>query len=306
MEVPRTVPEGLLTGLALVLAVAYAPRRAPLPRPSPQNHPGGGENRPGIVFRAWLRAALGGLCGGHALFLLTHGGGSAADWLFFWSGGQSVFGVLAGGTLAGGAYLWMRGESLLDHADLAAPAVALGYAVARVGCFFDGDDFGAASALPWAVRYGPGTDAWAAHAARGWIASNATASLAVHPVQLYLALAGFSIFLYLHRRSLPRGAAVGTAALAYGAARLLLEPLRDDFAAVAGPFSLPQLFALALLASGIALLATASRRPAAKTQLVASGDAIEGVREGGLRAVVAAVSTAPAMPSPRSPARPAS
>ncbi|HYH82810.1 MAG TPA: prolipoprotein diacylglyceryl transferase family protein [Longimicrobium sp.] len=253
MTVPRTLPEGLLAGLAVVLAAAYALRRAP------DRGLDGGE-----LHRAWLCAALGGVAGGHALFLATHGGGSAAEWARVWSGGQSVFGVLAGAALCGAGYLAARRLPVLGYADLSACAAALGYAVARAGCFLNGDDFGVPSALPWAVRFTPGTDAWAAHAARGWIGADAGASLPVHPVQLYLAGAGLGIFLYLHRRRLPRGAALGVASLAYGAARFSLEPLRDDFHPVAGPFSLPQLFALALAAGGIALLATvASTRAAA-------------------------------------------
>lgn len=251
MTVPPTLPEGLLAGLAVVLAAAYTLRRAP----------GRGLDT-GEAYRAWLCATFGGVCGGHALFLLAHGGGSAAEWLSFWSGGQSVFGVLAGGALCGGAYLAARRLPVLDYADLSAAAAALGYAVARTGCFLNGDDYGAPAALPWAVRYPPGTDAWAGHAARGWIGAEAPASLAVHPVQLYLAAAGTGIFLFLHRRTLPRGAAVGIASLAYGSVRFALEPLRDDFIPVAGPFSLPQLLALALAAGGAALLAARATRAA--------------------------------------------
>lgn len=262
MTVPRTLPEGLLAALAVVLAAAYALRRAPARGLDARE-----------AYRAWLCAALGGMCGGHALFLLAHGGLRAAEWLSFWSGGQSVFGVLAGGALCGGAYLAARRLPVPDYADLSATAAALGYAVARTGCFLNGDDFGVPAALPWAVRYPPGTDAWAEHAARGWIGADAAASLAVHPVQLYLAAAALGIFLFLHGRTLPRGAAMGIAALAYGAARFALEPLRGDFIAVAGPFSLPQIFALALAAGGAALLAARTLRVAAAPSLPFSGAA---------------------------------
>ncbi|MET0398129.1 MAG: prolipoprotein diacylglyceryl transferase family protein [Longimicrobiaceae bacterium] len=253
MTVPRAeAAEGLLAGLAVVLAAAYALRRAPARGLDP-----------GEVYRAALPAAAGGVLGGHALFLLAHGGGSAHGWLVFWSGGQSVFGVLAGAALAGGAYLAVRRLPLLAYFDLGAPAAALGYAVARLGCFLNGDDFGAPSAPPWGVRYPPGTDAWEAHAARGWVGGDAPASLAVHPVQLYLALAGAAVFLFLHRQRLPRGAALGVASVAYGAARFALEPLRDDFLPFAGPLSLPQLISAALFACGAGLLVLARQRGAA-------------------------------------------
>jgi phosphatidylglycerol---prolipoprotein diacylglyceryl transferase len=257
MTVPRSEAAGaLLTALALVLAAAYAPRRAAARGADP-----------GAVYRASLCAVLGGVIGGHALWVATHGGGGVGGWLAFWDAGQSVFGVLAGAMLAGGAYAAWRGLPLLACGDLGATAAALGYAVARVGCFVNGDDFGAPSALPWAVRYAAGSPAWSAHVARGWIGGDAPASLPIHPVQLYLALVGAGLFLVLHRVRLRPGAALGIASLGYGAARLALEPLRDDFARVAGPFSLPQLLALALAACGAGLLVRAYARRGAREGL---------------------------------------
>src|SRR5260370_7934349 len=37
--------------------------------------------------------------------------------------------------------------------DASAPALALGYAVGRIGCFLVGDDYGRPSDLPWAVAF---------------------------------------------------------------------------------------------------------------------------------------------------------
>ena len=292
IDVPRAEwAEGLLAGLAVVLAVGISLRRAPARGLSSTD-----------AYRAGLCAAAAGLFCGNALHLAVHGGGSAADWIFFWSGSQSAFGVLAGAALGGAGYLALRGLSVLDHADLAAAPAALGYAAARAGCFLNGDDFGRSADAAWAVRYAPGTEAWEAHAARGWIAPDAPASLPVHPVQLYLAAAAVAIFVLLSTRRLPRGGPIGLAALLYGLARLAMEPLRDDFRPVAGPLSLPQLFALAMIAIGAGLLWIAVRsprraearldRPAETTDSVDREAPEATVREGGLRVVVAAVSTA--------------
>src|SRR5206468_3487602 len=38
-------------------------------------------------------------------------------------------------------------------ADALAPALALGYAIGRIGCFLVGDDYGRPSNLPWAVAF---------------------------------------------------------------------------------------------------------------------------------------------------------
>jgi phosphatidylglycerol---prolipoprotein diacylglyceryl transferase len=38
-------------------------------------------------------------------------------------------------------------------ADLCGPAIALGQAIGRIGCFMAGDDFGGPTQLPWAVAF---------------------------------------------------------------------------------------------------------------------------------------------------------
>jgi phosphatidylglycerol---prolipoprotein diacylglyceryl transferase len=211
------------------------------------------------MYAACFVAACGALVGGNALYLATRGGAAGLDWLRFWAGGQSAFGVLAGGAAAGTAYLAMRRIPVLEYAAAAAPAVALGYAAARLGCLFRGDDFGTVTGVPWAIRYGPGTDAWQAHAARGWIEPAAAYSLPIHPVQFYLAGAVALIFIVLSVRRLAPAHVVAFASLAYGIVRIGVEPLRDDFSAVVGPLSLPQFLALALCLAGVALLGAGSR-----------------------------------------------
>ena len=56
--------------------------------------------------------------------------------------------------------LWARYRDFLGLAllDLCAPALAIGYAVGRIGCQLSGDgDYGVASDLPWAMAYPDGT-----------------------------------------------------------------------------------------------------------------------------------------------------
>lgn len=247
-----SVPAGVITALAIGLAAELFVRRARRLDLSGA-----------VAFRAFLAAVAGGLLGGHLLFVATHGANGWADWVRAW-GGQSVFGVLAGGTLGGVAYLRHRGLPVLRFADAAAPAVAAGYALARLGCLLHGDDFGVVTDVGRGIWYAPGTEAWLAHAGRGWIAPGAAASLPVVPVQALLALAGAAIAaaLLATRRAYRPGVATGVACLAYGAARLGLEPLRDDFRAVLGPLSLPQILAVALAVAGAAMLVSARGRRA--------------------------------------------
>ncbi len=76
--------------------------------------------------------------------------------------------------------------------DATAPAVAIGAAVGRIGCFLNGCCHGAVCELPWAVRFPAGSHAWVRQLNAGLLRPEDALSLPVHPTQLYSAAAGFS------------------------------------------------------------------------------------------------------------------
>src|SRR5204863_6372232 len=130
--------------------------------------------------------------------------------------------------------------------------LAFGYGIGRFGCFFNGCDFGVGSSVPWAVRYPPGTEAYSAHVARGWITPGDPLSLPVHPVQLYAAAAGLVMFLVLSRwKAAWPGQRIWLFALFYGVYRFCVEWLRGDFRPLIGPFSLPQVLGILLVAGAL-------------------------------------------------------
>src|ERR1700676_2450176 len=85
--------------------------------------------------------------------------------MIFTVAGWTWYGALAGAMLA--LYLVSRlyGIDFLVAADLCAPALAIGQAIGRIGCFSSGDgDWGTPTTLPWGVAFpravigwGPGT-----------------------------------------------------------------------------------------------------------------------------------------------------
>lgn len=236
-------PEFVWTA-ALLAALAYSLRSARLL---------GLDRR--VMYWAGVCAILGGLWGGHLLGLVVHGSdGEPLGWLRFWAGAKSYYGGLCGGALAGAVFLRLRRLSVVPYADAVVPAVALGYAIGRIGCFLNGDDYGTLSHLPWAVQYPEGTEAHAAHVARGLTDPAALWSLPIHPVQLYASLLGVSLFVFLARwRPSCVGSRFCAFAVMYGVARFAMEGLRGDFRAVLGPLSLPQVFSLVLGFVGIAV-----------------------------------------------------
>ena len=76
--------------------------------------------------------------------------------------------------------------------DAAAPFAGVALALGRLGCLLRGCCFGHVSDLPWAVLYPAGTAAALNHAAQGLVPDGA-ASLATHPLPVYLEVAGLVI-----------------------------------------------------------------------------------------------------------------
>jgi phosphatidylglycerol---prolipoprotein diacylglyceryl transferase len=69
--------------------------------------------------------------------------------------GRTVIGGLIGGTLG----VWLTKKLIRlkgKRGNLFAPAVAIGIAIGRIGCFLNGCCYGKSTDLPWAVNFGDG------------------------------------------------------------------------------------------------------------------------------------------------------
>src|ERR1044071_4365971 len=231
------------------------------------------------VYWACVLAIVFGLWGGHLLGIVYYGtDGRPWAWLRFWSGGQAQYGGLIAGAAAVLLFLKIRKISLLTYADVIAPGVALAVAIGRIGCFLNGDDFCNLSRLPRGVRFPPGTEAYADHLTRGWIAPTDALSLPVHPVQLYATLVwiGFFVVLVSFKPGRP-GLRLALFACLQGAGRFVEQYFRGDFQPVLGPLSLTQLISLFFIAMGIGVWLSQRnkkqvREPASTGYLSAQGE----------------------------------
>jgi phosphatidylglycerol:prolipoprotein diacylglycerol transferase len=104
-----------------------------------------------------------------------------------WDGGLSFHGSLIAAPAVVWFYAWSNKMSFGELADIIAPSVFLGYAVARLGCFFNGCCYGAVCQLPWAVQF---------HA-EGRPAGELTPPS--HPAQLYSSLLSIMFFGIMQR-----------------------------------------------------------------------------------------------------------
>jgi phosphatidylglycerol:prolipoprotein diacylglycerol transferase len=128
------------------------------------------------------------------------------------------------GALIASAIFFSRHPSLpfWRAADLCGPAIALGQAIGRIGCFMAGDDYGRPTSLPWAVTF---TDPDAARL------GGAPLGVPLHPVQLYesvLCLVLFAVLVRFGRRKRFDGEVILAYTLMYAIARFTLEFFRGD------------------------------------------------------------------------------
>lgn len=199
---------------------------------------------------------LAGLLGFGAALLLGSGYASltATVHLHDASFGRGTVGALLGAGLGAWLALKIRGAPFLSYADAASPAVALGYAVYRIGCFINGCCFGTVTDLPWATTFGVNSEAFAAQLAAGLIAVDASHMLPVHPTQLYHALLGVVAFLVLIRmKGEVLGSRFAAALMLYGAGRFVIQFYRGDSHPVIGLLDINHIAALLMLAMGVAL-----------------------------------------------------
>jgi phosphatidylglycerol---prolipoprotein diacylglyceryl transferase len=241
----------------------------------------------------YVTAAVSGVFGARMLYVWTNHEefGSLLQWFDLRTGGLVAYGGLIGGFAGAFVHLRFKRTSPLAFADCAAPAIAAGLCLTRVGCYLYGCDFGtrlSASAPHWLARLGTfprwtdsvgelrGSPAFLHHVNTYGLARDADFALPVHPVQLYEALLGL-LLAALCLRVFQRRAFVGQVllvfTLGYGISRFLLEYLRDDpERGEAFGFSTSQLISLCIVP--IAAVAYSLLRKRARGTHLSSGDAL--------------------------------
>jgi phosphatidylglycerol:prolipoprotein diacylglycerol transferase len=193
---------------------------------------------------AGLAALIGGLVGARTLYIALDPYLGWRDLPFIWRGGLSFHGGLIGGITTVALYALVARISPGLIFDTGAPSMALGYAVARIGCFLNGCCYGCPTTLPWAARFrDPTTGALTPPS---------------HPAQLYAALGGLIAFALLLRLR-PRARIHGQLFIAYlglyGLVRFVVEFFRKGYTsgpALPGPFTAAQIASIGLMILGAA------------------------------------------------------
>ena len=201
------------------------------------------------AYEMGFAALVGGLVGSRLYFVIENWSDVNDDPFGNIVSGTGLvwYGGLIGGGLAVAGWAWYRGFLGTALLDLAAPALALGQGIGRVGCQLSGDgDYGKAWDGPWAMAYPDGT---------------VPTDQQVHPTPVYetLALGLIAIVLWRLRNRLTGGLLFALYLLLAGSERFLVEFIRrnDD---VAIGLTQAQLISVAMIVAGGLWLLLASRR----------------------------------------------
>ncbi|MHB0980890.1 MAG: prolipoprotein diacylglyceryl transferase [Thermoleophilia bacterium] len=170
---------------------------------------------PDLAYSLLIAAIVGGVVGAKVHYLIANPEQARAG---MFSGSGLIW---YGGLFGGAAAAWLVAHFSKPRTALVADATALGlaaaYAVGRVGCLLNGDDYGAPTSLPWAMSFPKG--------------SPPTTAL-VHPTQIYESLMSLVIFGLLLWVAAPRLRRAGSLFWAYlslaGIERFVVEFVRTN------------------------------------------------------------------------------
>ncbi len=196
-------------------------------------------------------ALLGGVIGARGYYVIQNYGEVRHDLLesLFSGAGLVWYGGVIGGAIA--VFAWMRWRDALElrMLDMCATALALGYAIGRIGCQVSGDgDYGIRSSLPWAMGYPHGT-------------LPTPPGVRVQPTPIYETVTMCLLaYLLWHLRDRVRpGVVFALYLVGSGLERFLVEFIRRNKEVFAG-LTAPQLESVVLLALGLLWLGLLARR----------------------------------------------
>lgn len=202
------------------------------------------------VSNAALWVVPAGIVGARLLHVIDDWPSHAADpWTIIGTDGLAIFGALIGGLLALIAYTRVHQVPLGRLLDAAAPAVPLGQAIGRIGCFINGCNYGWQTNGTWGVV---------------WTSPDAMApqNVPLQPAQLYELVWDalvFGIIWKLRTRVKAEGVLFVTYGALYSLGRFFISFLRADNLYFA-ELRQAQIIALATIGLAIPLAVWLNRR----------------------------------------------
>jgi phosphatidylglycerol:prolipoprotein diacylglycerol transferase len=210
-----------------------------------------------VLQDMFFYAAIGIIVGARLGYILFYQLSSFSDYLqhpleiiAIWHGGMSFHGGLIGALLAGILFCRRRGLPYWEVADAVTVTAPIGLGLGRLGNFINGELFGRATEVPWAMVFPSG------------------GPMPRHPSQLYeAALEGLLLFIILWKlkdREFRPGTLVSVFLVGYGVIRFILEFFRQPDPQVGllwNFLSMGQVLCLAMIIAGFILYRFLPRVP---------------------------------------------
>ena len=203
------------------------------------------------AYEMLFAALIGGLVGARGYYIVQNYGEIKHDLVgnIFSNSGLIWYGKLIGDVVA--VLAWARWRDFLRLAllDMAAPALALGYAIGRIGCQVSGDgDYGKVSSVPWAMPYRHG-------------AVPTAPGVKVQPTPIYetLSMGLLALVLWRLRDTFRTGTLFGIYLIGAGLERFVVELWRRN-EHIVGVLTAAQIESLVLVVAGVAWLLVLLRR----------------------------------------------
>lgn len=238
-----------------------------------------GEN-PQNILDLCLYIMIGSIAGARLVFVMNNWEyfrNNLIEILFIQQGGLVFYGGMIAAVLIAIIYLKLKHLSILLYLDILTPSLAIGHAIGRIGCFFNGCCYGkvpeSGSLFGFlAVRFPRivdkimvtpehfseqviGSPPYVDHLYKGLITDEAVCSLPVYPTQLFSAAMNFAFFVivtYMFRTRKFNGQIWWSYLIMYAVGRFLIECIRGDVPRIEPtPFTFSQLISIAMFAVGI-------------------------------------------------------
>ena len=229
---------GIMFALAFIAAGALAGRRL-----QELGKPGD------WAYEMVFAALVGGIAGSRLDFIIENYDSVKDDLLgnIFSGSGLIWYGGAIGGAIAVVLWAWWRGMLNLTLLDVAAPGLAIGYAIGRIGCQLSGDgDYGIPWDGPWAMAYPDGT-----------VPTTAT----VHPTPIYetIAMGLVAYALWQLRNRFQPGLLFALYLVLAGLERFLIEFIRRNDDVLLG-LTQAQVISVVMFVAGAVWIGVKARR----------------------------------------------
>ncbi|MDR1122658.1 MAG: prolipoprotein diacylglyceryl transferase [Endomicrobium sp.] len=173
------------------------------------------------LYSLFVYIIIFGIIGARLLFIFLNPQDFALDFMLvfkLWKGGLTYYGGFIATVIFVLVYVIIKKISILKLGDFFAPALALGHAIGRIGCFFAGCCYGKKTNVAWSVIFRDKS-------------SLADLGVRLHPTQLYEAFGNFLIFFLLYfysKKEREKGFLISFFFISYAVLKFTVEFFRGD------------------------------------------------------------------------------